>query len=203
MKLYYKAGACPLASHIALYEAEVEFDIEAVDTDLGQTETGDDYLKINPRGYVPALRLDDGAILTEGAAVLQYIADAYPQAGLAPASGSFERSRLHEALNWVATELHKAFNPLFRASATEAEKEAARLAVAGRFDQAEEMLSDGRVWLVADHFSVADAYFFAVANWANFTGIALSNWPNVSALVDRVASRPSAQKALKAEGLLQ
>lgn len=203
MKLYYKPGACPLASHIALYETGAAFEIEAVDTDAGRTENGDDYRAINPNGYVPALRLDDGAILTEGAAVLQLIADRHPAAGLAPEAGSFDRARLHEALNWISAELHKAFGPLFRDSATEEDRAAARIAVAAKFDRVETQLSDGRNWLVADRFSVADAYLFAVANWANFTGIELSRWPHLAGFVARVAERPAAQKAMMAEGLIQ
>lgn len=203
MKLYYKPGACPLASHIALYEAGAAFETEAVDTDTGRTVTGDDFRAINPNGYVPALRLDDGTILTEGAAVLQLIADRHPESGLAPEAGSFDRARLHEALNWISSELHKAFGPLFRSSSTEDEQEAARIAVAAKFDRVEAQLSDGRAWLVANRFSVADAYLFAVANWANFTAIDLPRWPNLAAFVSRVAERPSTQKAMKAEGLIQ
>lgn len=203
MKLYYKPGACPLASHIALYETGVAFEIEAVDTDAGRTASGEDFRTINPNGYVPALRLADGAVLTEGAAMLQLIADRHPAAGLAPAAGSFGRARLHEALNWISAELHKAFGPLFRSGSTEDEKAAARVTVAKKFDRVEAQFSDGRTWIVGDSFTVADAYLFAVANWANFTEIDLSRWPNLAALVDRVAARPSAQKAMKAEGLIQ
>lgn len=203
MKLYYKPGACSLASHIALYETGTAFEIEAVDTDAGRTASGADFRAINPNGYVPALRLDDGAVLTEGAAVLQLIADRHPDAGLAPAPGSFGRTRLHEALNWLSAELHKAFGPLFRASSTEGEKSAARAAVAKKFDRVEAQFSDDRTWMVGDSFTVADAYLFAVANWANFTEIDLSRWPNLAALVARVAARPSAQMAMKAEGLIQ
>tara|TARA_R110002049_G_scaffold201563_1_gene372304 strand:+ start:18310 stop:18921 length:612 start_codon:yes stop_codon:yes gene_type:complete len=203
MKLYYKPGACPLASHIALYETGVAFEIEVVDTDAGLTASGADFREINPNGYVPALRLEDGAVLTEGAAVLQLIADRHPDAGLAPAPGSFERARLHEALNWISAELHKAFGPLFRASASEDEKSAARAAVSKTFDRVEAQFADGRTWMVGDSFTVADAYLFAVANWANFTEIDLSRWPNLAALVERVSARPAAQKAMKAEGLIQ
>lgn len=203
MKLYYKPGACPLASHIALYETGAVFEIEAVDTHAGRTETGDDFRAINPNGYVPALRLDDGAILTEGAAVLQWVADRHPEAGLAPEAGTIDRARLHEALNWISAELHKAFGPLFDSSATKDEQAAARIAVAAKFDRVEVQFSDGRAWMVADRFSVADAYLFAVANWANFTGIDLDRWPNLAAFVARVAERPATQNAMKAEGLIQ
>ncbi|WP_260017643.1 glutathione transferase GstA [Leisingera sp. S132] len=203
MKLYYKPGACPLASHIALYETGRPFDIEAVDTVAGRTESGADYRAINPKGYVPALGLDDGSILTEGAAVLQYIADSHPEAGLAPAAGTLARARMQEQLNWIGTELHKAFGPLFREGTSEVGKDEARTAVAGKFDLIEAQLADGREWLVEDQFSVADAYLFVVSNWANFTGIDLSRWPNLAAFVGRSANRPSAQAAMRAEGLIQ
>ncbi len=203
MKLYYKPGACSLASHIALQETGAIFEIEAVDTDAGRTETGDDFRAISPNGYVPALRLESGAILTEGAAVLQWIADLHQEAGLAPAAGTMGRARLHEALNWISAELHKAFSPLFRSNATEDEKAAAHIAVAAKFDRLEAQFSDGRAWMVEDRFSVADAYLFAVANWANFTGIELARWPSLSAFLARVAKRPAVQIALKAEGLIQ
>ncbi|WP_420005995.1 glutathione transferase GstA [Arenibacterium sp. LLYu02] len=202
MKLYIKPGACPLASHIALYEAGADFEVEVVDTETGLTASGADFRAINPKGYVPALRLEDGAVLTEGAAVLQLIADRYPAAGLAPAPGSFERARLHEALNWISAELHKSFSPLFRASSTEAEKSAARGTVAKNFDRIEAQLADGRTWIVGNRFSVADASLFVVANWANFTEIDLSRWPHLAGLVERVAARPAVQKAMKAEGLI-
>ncbi|MCG7630491.1 glutathione transferase GstA [Epibacterium sp. MM17-32] len=203
MKLYYKPGACPLASHIALHETGRQFEIEAVDTATGRTESGADYRAINPKGYVPALGLDDGTVLTEGAAVLQYIADTTPAAGLAPTAGTLARARMQEQLNWIGTELHKAFGPLFRAGTSEAEQDAARVAVAGKFDFIETQLADGRAWLVDDRFSVADAYLFVVSNWANFTGIDLARWPNLAAFVGRCAARPSAQAAMRAEGLIQ
>ncbi|WP_027257614.1 MULTISPECIES: glutathione transferase GstA [Leisingera] len=203
MKLYYKPGACPLASHIALYETGQSFEIEAVDTAAGRTASGADYRAINPKGYVPALGLDDGSVLTEGAAVLQYIADSNPKAGLAPEAGTLARARMQEQLNWIGTELHKAFGPLFRDGTSEAGKDAARTAVAGKFDLIEAQLEDGREWLVADRFSVADAYLFVVSNWANFTGIDLARWPRLAAFVSRIAARPSAQAAMRAEGLIQ
>ena len=202
MKLYYKPGACSLASHIALYETGAVFQIEAVDTDRGRTATGADFRAMNPNGYVPALQLDEGEILTEGAAVLQWIADKHPGAGLAPNAGTLDRARLQEALNWISSELHKAFGPLFRASARDEDRATARINVAAKLNRAEAMLADGRDWLVAGRFSVADASLFAVANWANFTGIDLARWPALAAHVARVAARPSAQKAMKAEGLI-
>ncbi len=166
MKLYYKPGACSLASHIALHEIGHALEIEAVDTDAGRTESGADYRSINPKGYVPALELDDGAVLTEGPAILQYIADSNLEAGLAPTAGTLDRARMQEQLNWIGTELHKAFGPLFREGTSEAGKEDARSAVAGKFDLIEAQLEDGREWLVSCQFSVADAYLFVVSNWA-------------------------------------
>lgn len=203
MKLYYKPGACSLASHIALYETGAAFQIEAVDTDTGRTATGADFRAINPKGYVPALELAGGQILTEGAAVLQWIADQHPGAGLAPGAGTLDRARLQEVLNWISSELHKAFGPLFRAAATDEDRATARINVAAKFDRADDLLADGRDWLVAGRFTVADAYLFAVVNWANFTGIDLARWPALAAHVARVAARPSAQKAMTAEGLIQ
>ncbi|MEP2717316.1 glutathione transferase GstA [Pseudophaeobacter sp.] len=203
MKLYYKPGACSLASHIALIETGHALEIEAVDTDAHQTETGVDYHTINPKGYVPALEMDDGSVLTEGPAILQYIADSNPEAGLAPVAGTMARVRMQEQLNWVGTELHKAFGPLFRANASASDKEVARTAVAGKFDLIEAQLEDGREWLVADQFSVADAYLFVVANWANFTGIGIEQWPYLKTFVDRSASRPTIQAAMRMEGLIQ
>lgn len=202
MKLYYKPGACSLASHIALYETGAVFQIEAVDTDRGRTATGADFRSMNPNGYVPALQLAEGEILTEGAAVLQWISDQHPGAGLAPNAGTLDRARLQEALNWISSELHKAFGPLFRASARDEDRATARNNVAAKLNRAEAMLADGRDWLVAGRFSVADASLFAVANWANFTGIDLARWPALAAHVARVAARPSTQKAMKAEGLI-
>ena len=203
MKLYYKPGACSLASHIILHEVGNAHKIEAVDTEAGRTETGADYHLINPKGYVPALELDAGGVVTEGPAILQFIADSNAEAGLAPIAGTLDRARVNEQLNWIGTELHKAFGPLFQNSTSEIGKDTARTAVAGKFDLIEAQLADGREWLVSNRFSVADAYLFVVSNWANFTGIDLARWPHLAAFVTRVASRPSAQRAMRAEGLIQ
>lgn len=202
MKLYYKPGACPLASHIALLEVGATFELEEVDTDTGQTKSGQDYKKINPKGYVPALELDSGDILTEGASILQYIADQHPQSGLAPKTGTVARARLHEHLNYTSSELHKAFNPFFSRTATDEDKSKAGANVATKFDYLNGLLGDGRKFLLGDDFTVADAYMFAVSNWSNFLGIDLKTWPNVDAFVLRVANRPAAQAAMKAEGLI-
>ena len=202
MKLYYKPGACSLASHIVLREIGEDFELESVDTDTQKTDTGADFTQINPKGYVPVLRLDDGQVLTEGAAVLQYIADQHPEADLVPKPGTLERARLQEHLNFVSSELHKAFGPFFSSSASDEEKQAAKAKVERRMDHFESIFSDGRKYLLGNEFSVSDAYFFVVASWAEPTGIGLDKWPNVVAFSARVASREKVQQAMRAEGLL-
>lgn len=201
MKLYYLPGACSLASHIALREAGADFELDRFDKASKKTESGVDFLALNPKGYVPALSLDDGDLLTENASVLQFIADAHPSAALAPAAGTRQRVRLQEHLNFIATELHKSFSPLFNPESSDEMKAAAKKKVAQRFDLVETQLSDGRPYLLGDTFSVADAYLFTVVNWSFPTGIALDSWPNLAAYHQRVAARDSVQAALKAEGL--
>ena len=201
MKLYYAPGACSLASHITLREAGASFDLEMVDLKQKQTAGAADFAAINPKGYVPVLALADGQHLTEGAAILQFIADQHPKAELAPAAGTLERARLQEHLNYVASELHKAFSPLFNPASSEAEKEAARTRVGQKLDLIEKTLGDGRSYLLGDRFSVADAYLFTVVNWTGPTGIGLDAWPHVAAFHRRVAAREAVQAALKAEGL--
>lgn len=201
MKLYMKPGACSLASHIALREVGAAFDLDQVDTDKKITASGGDYRRVNAKGYVPALELDSGEVLTEGASILQYIADTNPGSGLAPAAGSVERARLQEHLNYTASELHKAFGPFFHAGASDADKQSAGKSVAQKFDYIETLLADGRAFLLGSAFTVADAYLFVVSNWANFVGIDLGNWPKLKAFVERVAARPTTQAALRAEGL--
>lgn len=203
MRLFYKPGACSLASHIVLHELEIAFDAERVDTAKGRTETGRNFEEINPNGYVPALELDTGDILTEGAAILQYLADQHPEQHLVPATGTLARARVQEYLNYTASELHKAFGPLFAPAATDNDKAKANEDVARRLDYVEKVLGDGRDYLVDRRFSVADAYLFVVCNWANFVGIDLTTWPHVQAFVARVAARPAVQASMKAEGLLR
>jgi glutathione S-transferase len=202
MKLYYKPGACSLASHIILAEIGKSFALERVDTAANRTETGADFLAINEKGAVPVLETEDGEFLTEGAAILQYIADMSGAETLAPKPGTMARARVQEMLNFTASELHRAFGPLFAPKSSDAEKEAARADVARKFDWLESRLRDGRKHLTGDAFTVADAYAFVVANWANFTGIGISPWPRLQAFIDRVAARASAQAAMKAEGLI-
>jgi len=202
LKLFYKQGSCSLASHIILHEVGATFGIEEVDTETGRTKSGLDYTKINANGYVPALELDSGENLTEGAAILQYIADQHPESGLAPATGSVERTRLHEYLSYVGAELHKAFSPLFSSVATEEETKRSRLNVAKKFDYINDLFGDGRTYLLGDTFTVADAYLFVVSNWANFVEIDLNKWPSLAAFVQRVAERPASKTAMRAEGLI-
>ncbi len=203
MKLFYKPGACSLASHIVLHEVGATFSVEEVDTDAGLTKAGNDYKKINPKGYVPALALESGDVLTEGASILQYIADQYSSSGLSPKPLSLSRSRLHEYLNYVSSELHKAFGPFFSDSATDDDKKQAGSNVESKFNYINDLLSDGRHYLLGENFSVADAYLFVVSNWSNFVGIELNQWPYLNAFVDRVAQRPATKAAMKAEGLIE
>jgi glutathione S-transferase len=201
MKLYYSPGACSLSPHIILREVGSVFELERVDAATKTTESGEDFRKVNPKGYVPALRLDDGDVLTEGAAIVQYIADTNGANELAPRPGTIGRARLQEHLNFVASELHKAFAPLFRPDASEEAKNAASANVGLHLDHVERILGDGRSYLLGDTFTVADAYLFVVSSWAVPTGIGLDRWPSVAAFVERVRSRPAVQAAMAAEGL--
>jgi len=203
MKLYYKPGACSLASHIILKEIGKGFEIERVDTNTQMTESDDDFSKINPKGYVPALRTDEGQILTEGVAILQYLTDQNPEADLAPEPGTMERARLHEHLNFISTELHKAFGPFFSSSASDEEKLSAKNIVGKKIDHFESILNDGRQYLLGDKFSAADAYFFVVSGWAIPTGIGLGEWPKVAAFSTRISERKHVKEAMRAEGLLK
>lgn len=201
MKLYYVPGACSAASHIMLRETGQDFELEPVNVETGLTESGREFRSINVKAKVPVLELDGGDRLTEGAAVLQFIADSAPDKAYAPPVGTVERARLQEHLNWTASELHKAFSPLF-ANPSEVTVKASRKLIEEKFSYIENLLGDGREFLVADTFSMADAYLFVVANWANFKDIDLAPWPNLSAYVQRVAGRASVTAAFKAEGLL-
>jgi glutathione S-transferase len=205
MKLYIKPGACSMASHIILAEIGGDYAVELVDTANGETASGANYWEINPKGKVPALQVD-GEVLTEGPAILQFLGDRAVRDGaandrLAPVGGTMARARVNEVLNFTGTELHVAFGPLFNPASTDAQKEAARQAVALKLHWLEDRLADGRPFLTGRDFTIADAYAFVVANWANFTGIALARWPNLSAFLGRVADRPSVQRVRKAEGL--
>ncbi len=203
MKLYYKPGACSLASHIVLNEIGATFDLEKVNTSTKKTETGADFLNVNPDGYVPALTLDSGDILTEGAAILQYLADQSPENDLAPKSGTLERARLQQHLNFVATELHKSFGPFFSGRDLSAdEKDATAQNIGKKLTHFENLFADGRNYLLGDTFSVADSYLFVVTSWTKYTGIDLSPWPKLAVFLRRVSARPAVLASLKAEGLI-
>lgn len=200
MKLYYAPGACSLAPHIVACEAGLDLDLEKVDIPNKRTAGGDDYWKINPKGYVPALRLDDGAILTEAAVICQFLADRKPGCGLVPEQGTLERYRLMEALNFVSSEVHKQLGALFNPAMTDEMKEVQKGTIARRFNALEQML-EGRQYLTGETFTVADAYLFTVLGWTDMFKIDLAQWPHIRAYRARVAQRPQVQEAMKAEGL--
>jgi glutathione S-transferase len=201
MKLYYMPGACSLAPHIALREAGLPVELEQVDRSK-KTASGADYLTINPKGAVPAVRLDDGQVLTEAAIIQQYIADKVPAKKLAPAAGTPERLRLQEWLNYIASELHKGIGQLFNPAMPDDYKEAVKKGLAARqFAHLEKALA-GRDYLLGD-FTIADGYAFTVLNWTKLHKIDLSAFPNVVAYMQRVAARPAVQAAMTAEGLLK
>jgi glutathione S-transferase len=201
MKLYYSPGACSLAPHIILRETKANFALEKTDIRTKKTERGSDFLTINPKGYVPVLELDDGYNLTEGVAIQEYLADHAPEAKLAPPPGSRERLKLKELLLFLTTEIHKTFSPLFAPTTPEDYKRLSRERIGTRFDLLEQRLSDGRAYLTGADFTIADAYFFTLANWAQFVGIDLAKWPHIGRFMQRVAARPAVQAALEAEGL--
>jgi glutathione S-transferase len=201
MKLYYAPGVCSLSPHIVAREAGLPLTLVRVDHKNKKTEAGQDYRAINPKGYVPLLELDDGIRLTEGPAIVQYLADLAPASGLAPANGTLERYQLQEWLNFITSELHKQFSPLFDPSMPEEAKEKFRNRIATRFDYIVERMQ-GRDYLMGS-FTVADAYLFVVLGWTQFTGPDLARWPALQAYVARIAARPRVQEALKAEGLLK
>jgi glutathione S-transferase len=202
MKLYYAPGACSLSPHIVARELSLSFELRKVNTKDKSIEGGGDYRKVNPRGYVPALELDDGQILTEGPAIVQYLADRKPEAGLAPKNGTLERYRLQEWLNFLSTEVHKAFSPLFKPSTPEEYKKISRENLAARFDWMDKALA-GKDYLMGEHFTVADAYAFVLLGWTKPMQMDLSRWPNLAAFHQRVGARPKVQEALQAEGLLR
>jgi glutathione S-transferase len=201
MKLYYSPGACSLSPHIALMEAGLPFTTEKVDLRSKQTETGADFTKINSKGAVPALLLDDQQVLTEGAAIVQYIADLKPESGLAPKAGSFERYRLIELLNYLAAEVHKAFGPLFNPASSSDVKATAIANLGTRFDWLSKYLG-AKPYLLGETFTVADGYLFAMLSWCSKLHVDLSKWPALVAYHARVAQRPKVQATLRAEGLL-
>jgi len=202
MKLYYTLAACSLAVHIVLREAGLEFDLEKVDLGTKETESGVDFMRINPKGYVPALLLDDGQILTEDQVILQYLADQKPESGLAPGFGTMKRYRLMEWLAFVSTEVHKGFGPFWNPNTPEVTKQNALALLSHRFDYLAEQLAD-KPWLMGDSYTVADAYLFTVLRWSDYHKIDLSKWPLLTEYIGRVAARPAVQEAMRAEGLIE
>lgn len=202
MKLYYSPGVCSQAVHIALSEAGVPFTLERVDLSTKATEHGTEYNRINPLGYVPALELDDGEILLEAPAILQYVADLKPELGLAPANGTLDRVRLQAWLNFTASELHKSFGPFFAPVKPEgALKDQALTKLRKRFEMLEARLHDKRQYVMGNAFTVADAYTFVVASWAGLIDFDLSAFPHVRSYIARVADRPTVGQVLQREGL--
>jgi glutathione S-transferase len=200
MKLYYLTGACSLASAISLLEAGVKFDHAAVDRVTKKTKDGEDYLQVNPKGYVPALKLDNGEVLTENTALLAYIGDLNPAAKLIPPAGTLERFRVQEWLGYINGEIHKNFSPLFNPASTDAMKEAAKQNIEKRLAYVEQRLGS-QSYLTGEGFTVADAYLYVVLSWRGRLGVSIEKFPKLTAFFERVAARPTVREARKAEGL--
>ena len=200
MKLYYSKGACSLSPHIVACEAELPIELVEVDLQTKRTKTGEDFLLINPNGYVPVLILDDGNKLMEGPAIVQYLADQAPAKQLAPAAGTFERYQLQQWLNFISTEIHKGgFSPLFNPATPEAYKQIAIATLTSRLGTVAEHLSK-RVFLLGEQFTVADVYSFVTLSWCAYVDLDISRWPVLAEYVAKISARPAVQKALKEEG---
>ncbi|MGH8504722.1 MAG: glutathione transferase GstA [Stenotrophobium sp.] len=202
MKLYFSPAACSLSPHIVACEAGLDLQLENVDLKTHKTAGGEDFYTVNPKGYVPALRLADGTVLTEGPAIVQYLADQKPASKLAPANGTVERYRLQEWLNFISTEVHKPMGSMFNPAIKPEQREAAIKQLGGRFDILTKALA-GKTWLMGETFTAVDAYLFTILNWANFVKVDMSKWPALTQYVGRVSARPGVQKALRAEGLMK
>jgi glutathione S-transferase len=201
MKLYFSPGACSLSPHIVLCEAGLDFTLEKVNLKTKVTESGADYWAVNPVGSVPALDID-GVVLTEGPAIVQYLADQVPDKKLAPAAGTFARYQLMSRLNFISSEVHKSFSPLFNPAASDELKALSLANVRNRFDKIVGWFG-GRPYVMGEQFSVADAYLFTILNWCAPVGLSLSDWPELQQFHARVAARPAVQQAMQAEGLLK
>lgn len=202
MKLYYAPGACSQAPHIILHEAGLPHDSAKVDLKAKKLEDGSDYLRINPKGSVPALELDDGQVLTENAVILQYIADKAGAFELLPRPGDLQRYRVLEWVNFIATELHKSFGPLFGPAAGDESKQSARDLIAKKLDFVEQQIGD-RPYLLGDRFTLPDAYLFVILGWTEKMKIGLDRWPRLAAFRKRLAGRESVRGVLEFEGLLE
>lgn len=202
MKLYYSPGVCSLSPHICLREAGLPFDLVKVDIKAHTLSDGGDYYKVNPNGYVPLLELDNGERVTEGPAIVQYIADLAPAARLAPPNGSFERTRLQSWLNFLSAEIHKGYSPLFNPAANDDFKKWQKQRLSDRHTWIAEQLG-GKQYLLGEQFTCADAYLFTTIGWMGFVGLDVGAWPVLKAYRERIASRPRVQDAMKAEGLIK
>lgn len=199
MKLYYSPGACSLSPHIVAREAGIELELEQVDLRTKRTASGADFFTINSKGTVPALELDSGDVLTEGAAIVQYLADLKPDSQLAPLNGTFARYRLQEMLSFISSEVHKTYSPLFNPATVDSVRDERKATLIARYTWLDQRLAT-QPWLLGDHFTAADAYLFTVTNWAAHVGLDLSGFAAIAAFQKRVAARPQVQAALKAEG---
>jgi len=202
MKLYYATGTCSLSPHIVLLEAGLPYTLERIDFATKKTPAGIDYFTINSKGTVPALQLDDGRLLTEGPAIIQYLADQKPDSGLAPRAGTFERYQLMEILNYITSEVHKGFSPLFNPKISADWRASAQANLEKKFDWLSGFLKD-KTFLMGNAFTVADAYLFTVLSWTRPLKIDLGRWPVLNAYQQRIAPRPTVQRALKESGLLK
>ena len=202
MKLFYSPGACSLSPHIALLEAGIPFSLQKVDLKEKKIDSGEDFHGVNGKGYVPALQLDNGEVLTEGPAIVQYIADQKPAAGIAPPAGSMERYRLQEWLNFITSEIHKSMGSMFNPAQTPEWKEAVKATLSKRLDWLSTQL-EGKQYLMGDKFSVADGYLFTVLGWAKLVGFDLGKWPVIQQYAARIGQRPKVVEAMKAEGLIK
>ncbi|WP_279479160.1 glutathione transferase GstA [Aureimonas sp. SK2] len=200
MKLYYKSGACSLAPHIVAREADLPVDLVSVDLAKKTLEDGGDFFAVNPNGYVPALDIGEGPVLTEASVVVQYLADRKPETGLMPAPGTTERYRVQQWLAFVATELHKGFSPLFKPNTPDATKDIQKEFLAKRFAFVDKAL-EGRTYLTGETFTAADAYAFTVLNWAGVMKLDMAAFPNIARFMAAVKARPAVQQALREEGL--
>jgi glutathione S-transferase len=204
MKLYYSAGACSLSPHIVAVEAGIALELERVSITKTPhtTGSGTDFSAVNPNGYVPVLELDDGTLLTEGPAIVQYLADMKPESGLAPPAGTMARVHLQAWLNFIATELHKMYSPwLFHDEYGAQAQAVARSKIAERLRHVETHLAAGGPFLAGEAFTVADAYLFTIVNWSRLVNVDLSAFPNLRAYLERVGRRPAVREAMQAEGL--
>lgn len=200
MKLYYATGTCSLSPHIVALEAGLTLQLEKVDNKAKRTESGQDFWQINPKGYVPVLALDNGELLTEGPAIVQYLADQKPESGLAPANGTLARYRLQEMLGYINSEIHKSYSPLFKPDTPEATRTERKEYLLRRYQFIEGVLAK-QPYLLGDRFTAADAYLFTVTNWAKYVELDLSGFPALLAFQLRVAERPAVRAAMEAEGL--